>query len=164
MNGRHRFGRTTAIFGLAILALVMTGCSERGPESRPQPPAQWDGGNISPDAPLDDRSMSLRILPDGEAELVNVPAGRWQRTDQGICWDETDEVYSGAATWSFFKDQGIEVAFEDSAVIFWAWPGKFGSYDWSEMKMVSCEGDVTWGMGLTCGSAGLEDLSACREP
>ncbi|WP_344050703.1 hypothetical protein [Microbacterium lacus] len=106
--------------------------------------------------------MSLLLLPDGKATLVNVPGGQWTRTDSGICWNETDEVYSGDATWTFFAEQGIEVKFEDSEVIFWAWPGKFGSYDWSELRMFSCSGDKEWGMALSCGSAGLDDLPPCK--
>lgn len=48
--------------------------------------------------------------------------------------------------------------FEDSAVNFWAWPGTFGSHDWSEFTMVKCRSDRAWGMSLTCGSAGAVDL------
>lgn len=108
--------------------------------------------------------MSLRILPNGKAELVNVPGGQWTRTDVGICWDETGEVYSGPATWTYFGEQGIEVEFDGSDVIFWAWPGKFGSFDWAELRMFNCSGDIEWGMALSCGSAGLEDLPPCKEP
>lgn len=146
----------------ALLTVGLTACGERGPESRPQPAAMWGGGRIDAESSSSDPEMSLTISPEGVAELSNVPEGHWVKTDSGICWDDTTELYSGDATWTWFGDSGIEVEFEDSAVIFWAWPGKFGSYDWSELKMVNCRGDRTWGMGLVCGSAGTVDLPPCR--
>lgn len=106
--------------------------------------------------------MSLTISPEGDAVLTNVPEAQWVQTDSAICLDDTGDVYSGPATWTWFAESGIEVKFNGSAVIFWAWPGKFGSYDWSEFKMVNCRGDQTWGMSLTCGSAGTIDLTPCR--
>lgn len=106
--------------------------------------------------------MSLTISPEGVAELSDVPEGQWVKTDSGICWDDSGSLYTGRGTWTWFGDSGIEVNFGDSAVIFWAWPGKFGSYDWSEFKMVNCRGDRTWGMTLTCGSAGIVDLPPCK--
>lgn len=151
------------VFLIVLLAVFgLTACGERGPESRPEPATEWQGGRIDRAATATDLRMSVTISPGGTAELMNVPGGRWKRTDSGICWDESEDVYSGAATWSWFSDSGIEVRFEDSAVIFWAWPGKFGSYDWSELKMVNCRGDRTWGMSLSCGSAGTDDMPPCR--
>ncbi|WP_162239418.1 hypothetical protein [Microbacterium sp. Leaf179] len=145
-----------------LLTIGLAACGGRETESRPQPPAAWDGDRIDIDASETEPRMSLMISPGGSAKLTNVPEGQWVRTDSGICWDDTGEVYSGAATWDWFSETGIEVKFEDSVVIFWAWPGKFGSYDWSEFKMVNCRGDRTWGMRLTCGSAGTVDLPPCR--
>jgi len=164
MDLNRRSWRAAAIVCLAFLAVGVTGCAETGAESRPQAPAQWDGGDISRPPEPGDLTMSLAIWPDGSADLVNIPGGQWIRTDDGICWDDTDEVYSGPATWTFFKQRGIEVKFDDSDVIFWAWPGKFGSYDWSEFRIFNCSGDKEWGMALSCGSAGLEELPPCKEP
>lgn len=121
----------------------------------------WDGGRIDDQSSSSDPHMSLTISPEGVAELSNAPEGQWVQTDSGICWEDTGDLYSGQATWTWFKESGIEVKFEDSAVVFWAWPGKFGSYDWSEFKMVNCRGDRTWGMGLSCGTAGTVDLPPC---
>lgn len=117
---------------------------------------------MDPNSGPSDPEMSLTILPEGVAELSNVPEGQWVQTDSGICWDDTADLYSGQGTWTWFKETGIEVKFEDSAVVFWAWPGKFGSYDWAEFKMGNCRGDYTWGMALSCGTAGIRELAPCK--
>ncbi len=157
--------RSAALVSAALLlAIGLVACGAREPESRPQPSAAWDGGRIDEVAIEPEPRMSLTISSGGNAQLANMPEGQWERTDSGICWDDTGGLYSGPATWSWFAESGIEVKFEDSAVIFWAWPGKFGSYDWSAFKMVNCRGDRTWGMSLTCGSAGTVDLTPCKVP
>lgn len=126
-------------------------------------PVKWEGGRGDFGAPEYDMSLTLRS--DGVAELEQVPGGQWVQTDDGICWDDTDELYTGEGTWRVFNARGVEVSFDDSNVIFWAWPGKFGTYGWRELKMIACGAEYKmWGMALECGEAGGMVLSPCPDP
>lgn len=126
----------------------------------------WSGGLAGWSDPTepDPNHMSLMLRADGVAELVNVPGGQWRRTESGICWDDTDERYTGEASWQDFSERGVEVSFGDSNVIFWALPGRFGTFGWRELKMVNCDTDKVWWMSVECGSAGGVSMPVCDEP
>lgn len=155
---KRAFLAIVAIVGAALLA----GCSLLAPPPDFDVPVRWSGGRADGPDSTDPR-MSLTLRADGIAELVNVPGGQWVQTDDGICWDETEEFYTGEGDWRAFNQQGVEVSFEDSTVIFWARPDKFFNPPvWSELKMVACgEEYKVWWLYLDCGTAGGESKAAC---
>lgn len=147
-------------------AALLTACAHL-PPAQPdfQLPVKWSGGRADVDAP--EYNMSLTLRAEGVAELENVPGGQWTQTDEGICWDDTEALYSGQGTWRAFNARGVEVSFEESTIIVWASPDRFGTYDWQELEMLACGDEYKiWGMHLECGAAGGEALVPCpaRQP
>jgi hypothetical protein len=128
-------------FAGLLSALVLTGCVAQ-PEF--DLPVQWTGGSGYFGTWDRGLEMSILLREDSTAALENIPGGQWVQTDEGICWDDTQERYTGEATWRMYSNRGVELLFEDSDVIIWADPGKFGSYSWSGLKMVNCAGDNDW--------------------
>lgn len=157
---RRRYA--VVLSALVLLAGGLAGCGERTPESRAEAPAAWEGGRIDSDSSPADPRLTVTIFPGGAAAVENAPEGQWVKTESGICVDATDGVYSGPAKWSWFHDTGLQLEYDDSAVIFWAWPGRFGSYDWAELKAVACRGERTWGLGLSCGTSGTREQPPCE--
>lgn len=161
----RRGSAAQAIIAFTVAGSALTACSPSGPETPPEPPAVWAGSSMSMYAPENALEGTLRIDPGGEAYLAHIPNGHWTHTSRGVCWDQENTRYTGSGTWRWFSSSGIEVTFGDSSAVFWAWPGKFGSYDWSEFKMMGCDpSDAPWGMHLICGSAGTEHLGECVKP
>ena len=138
---------------VAVSALLLTGCAVPSP-GHPDfdLPVQWSGSD-----------MSILLRADGTAALEGVPGGQWKQTEEGICWDVTDERFTGEATWSVYSPRGVELYFEDSDVIIWAYPGKFGSWGWGELKMVTCGGADSLSLAVACGRGGSAGKEPCKE-
>jgi len=137
----------------AASTLLLAGCAVPSP-GHPDfdLPVQWSGSD-----------MSILLRADGTAALEGVPGGQWEETDDGICWDATDETFTGEATWSVYSQQGVELFFEDSDVIIWAYPGKLASWGWDELKTVTCDGAHSFSLGVSCGRAGYIEEEPCKE-
>ena len=153
MTGQKRAPRL-GVFAAAS-ALLLAGCAVVPSPAHPDfdLPAQWSG--------LD---MSILLRADGTAALEGVPGGQWEQTDDGICSDAADETFTGEATWSVFSQRGVELFFEDSDVIVWANPGKFASWGWNELTMVTCGGTQSFSLSVVCGRAGYAEEDPCRQP
>lgn len=138
---------------IAAVALLLAGCGAVPKPAHPDfdLPVQWG------------TETSILLRADGTAALEDVPHGQWVQTGEGICWDATGETFTGEATWSVYSPQGVELFFEDSDVIVWAAPGKFGSWGWNELKMVTCGEAETIRLAVTCGRAGYVEEEPCRE-
>ena len=152
MRRRKDVGR----LGLAAsTALLLAGCAVVPSPAHPDfdLPVQWSGSD-----------MSILLRADGTAALAGVPGGKSVHTEEGICWDATDDTFTGEATWSVFSQRGVELFFEDSDVIIWADPGKFASWGWDELTMVTCGGTHSFSLGVACGRAGYVEEVPCRQP
>lgn len=161
MKSRTGVGRAVVLILVVIgLATGLSGCLPQPSHPEFDLPVGWSGENgtgIEYESPV-----FLLLHDDGSARLTNVPSGNWRQTPTGICWATDGKRYSGEATWRVWSERGVEVTFGESEVIFWAYPGKFGSFGWVDLKMVTCDGDA-WGMSLACGHAGGYSAPPCGD-
>lgn len=133
-----------AIFMVSLLA----GCT---PDPNFTPPIRWESQQ-------DSVSMSIQLNEDGSGYAQNAPVGIAQEGQYaGGCLNDTGERYTGQITWRAVSQYGLEISFPDSKYILGTGPGKFGSQDWSEVRIGSC-GDAPpyWPMYAVCGNTGIE--------
>jgi hypothetical protein len=138
----------------AVSALLLTGCGTIPSPGHPDfdLPVQWSGSD-----------MSILLRADGTAALEGVPGGQWKQTEEGICWDVTDERFTGEATWRVYSPRGVELSFKDSDAILWADP-EVVSWTWSQVGMGACSGGQFFSLGVACGRAGDAEKEPCKEP
>ncbi|MDH6180040.1 hypothetical protein M2152_000222 [Microbacteriaceae bacterium SG_E_30_P1] len=139
---------------VAMCVALLVGCRALPNPGHPDfdIPVQWTGND-----------MSILLRADGTAALEGVPGGEWEWVGDQICWEATDETFTGEATWSVYSERGVELVFGDSDVIIWADPGRFGSWSWSELKMMTCgEHPRALSLAVSCGRAGYVEAEPCR--
>ena len=112
-------------------------------------PTTWVDYGSLPAAPSTGDAVSLRLNPDGTAQVTAFPQGTsMQATYEGRDFQcinlSTSRTYSGKATWRLLKDGTPEVAFKHSRIWLAGDPGIM-SVDWSVIQLSSCpSGDPSW--------------------